>query len=98
WRRGSPSYLGREPNGIDLAQAALLVALPQSPVKQRPDRHAARALKGRDKVLRRMVDEHVVTAADASLAMQEGVPFARQPMPLSAPHLSDRLVARNASS
>jgi len=96
-RAASLSYFGKEPSQIDLAQAALLVALPQSPVKQRPDRHAVRALKGRDKVLRRMVDEHVVTAADAGLAMQEGVPFARQPMPLVAPHLADRLVARNAS-
>ena len=96
-RAASLSYFGREPNGIDLAQAALLVALPQSPVKQRPDRHAIRALKGRDKVLRRMVDEGVVTAADAAIAMKEGVPFARQAMPLNAPHLSDHLVATNAA-
>src|SRR6202012_5316692 len=98
WRRGSPSYLGREPNGIDLAQAALLVALPQSPVKQRPDRHAIRALKGRDKVLRGMVDEGIFPPADAAIAMKEGVPFARQAMPLTAPHLADHLVAANTSS
>ena len=95
-RAASLSYFGKEPSGIDLAQAALLVALPQSPVKQRPDRHAIAALKGRDKVLRRMIDEHIVTASDAHLAMKEGVPFARQAMPLSAPHLADRLVRRNA--
>jgi penicillin-binding protein 1C len=97
-RAASLSYFGREPGGIDLAQAALLVALPQSPVKQRPDRHAIRALKGRDKILRRMIDEGIVTGSDARLAMKEGVPFARQAMPLTAPHLADHLVATNTSS
>jgi len=94
-RAASLSYFGKEPSGIDLAQAALLVALPQSPVKQRPDRHAIQAAKGRDKVLTRMVEEGVVTLSDTRVAMKEGVPFARQKMPLAAPHLSDRLVRRN---
>jgi penicillin-binding protein 1C len=90
-RAASLSYFGKPANQIDLAQAALLVALPQSPVKQRPDRHAIAALKGRDKVLARMVSEGVVTASDAAVAKKEGVPFARQAMPLIAPHLSERL-------
>jgi penicillin-binding protein 1C len=90
-RAASLSYFGKPANQIDLAQAALLVALPQSPVKQRPDRHAIAALKGRDKVLARMVSEGVVTASDAAVARREGVPFARQAMPLIAPHLSERL-------
>jgi penicillin-binding protein 1C len=91
-RAASLSYFGKEPATLDLAESALLVALPQSPVKQRPDRHARAALAGRDKVLRRMVDEGIVTAADAKVAMREGVPFARQPMPLAAPHLAEHLV------
>jgi len=97
-RAASLSYFGKPPNQIDLAQAALLVALPQSPVKQRPDRHAIAALKGRDKVLTRMVSEGVVTASDAAIARKEGVPFARQAMPLQAPHLADRLVRTNKST
>jgi penicillin-binding protein 1C len=90
-RAASLSYFGKEPSRIDLAEAELLVALPQSPVKQRPDRHAIAALHGRDKVLRRMVAEGVVSDADTRIAMTEGVPFARQAMPLMAPHLADRL-------
>ena len=93
-RAASLSYFGKEPSRIDLSEAALLVALPQSPVKQRPDRHAIRAAKGRDKVLARMVSEGVVTEADADVARREGVPFARQAMPLSAPHLAQRLKLR----
>jgi penicillin-binding protein 1C len=94
-RAASLSYFGKEPATLDLAESALLVALPQSPVKQRPDRHAQAALKGRDKVLNRMVDEGVVTRGDANTAMKEGVPFARQPMPLAAPHLAQRLVLKD---
>ena len=90
-RAASLSYFGKDPKQLDLSEAALLVALPQSPVKQRPDRHALSATKGRDKVLARMVRDGVITSADADIARREGVPFARQPMPLSAPHLATRL-------
>ncbi|HEU0096701.1 MAG TPA: penicillin-binding protein 1C, partial [Rhizomicrobium sp.] len=96
-RAASLSYFGKEPRDLDLAESALLVALPQSPVKQRPDRHAQRALAGRDKVLNRMVEEGVITASDAATARREGVPFARQPMPLAAPHLAQRLVLKGKS-
>ncbi len=81
-----------------MSEAALLVALPQSPVKQRPDRHAIRAAKGRDKVLARMVSEGIVTQGDADVARREGVPFARQTMPLTAPHLSVRLKLRDRAA
>lgn len=94
-RAASLSYFGKEPAALDLSESALLVALPQSPVRQRPDRHAQAALKGRDKVLARMVEEKVVTPGDAATAMKEGVPFARQPMPLAAPHLTQRLVLKD---
>ena len=97
-RAASLSYFGKPANQIDLAEAALLVALPQSPVKQRPDRHAIAAAKGRDKVLARMVEEGVVSADDARVAMREGVPFARQAMPLSAPHLAERLARTSKST
>ena len=90
-RAASLSYFGKDPSRLDLSEAALLVALPQSPVRQRPDRHAIRATKGRDKVLARMVSEGVITQSDADIARREGVPFARQAMPLSAPHLAARL-------
>jgi len=94
-RAASLSYFGKDPSRLDLAEAALLVALPQAPTKERPDRHAIRAAKARDKVLARMVKEGVVLEADAALARREGVPFARQQMPLSAPHLASRLHNRS---
>ena len=97
-RAASLSYFGKEPAALDLAQSALLVALPQSPTRQRPDRHARAARTGRDKVLGRMVAVGVVSAGDAKIAMQDGVPFARQPMPLNAPHLAQRLVLKHKAT
>ena len=97
-RAASLSYFGKEPASLDLAESALLVALPQSPVRARPDRHAQGALAARNHVLDRMVQDGVIAAADAAVAKKEGVPFARQPMPLSAPHLAQRLVLANKQS
>ena len=42
-RAASLAYFGKEPRRLSLAEAALLVALPQSPEVRRPDRSALRA-------------------------------------------------------
>ena len=90
-RAASLAYFGKEPAALDLSESALLVALPQSPARHRPDRHAIAAKAGRDKVLTRMVADGVVTPGDARVAEREGVASLRLPMPLAAPHLAQRL-------
>jgi penicillin-binding protein 1C len=97
-RAASLSYFGKEPAALDLSEAALLVALPQSPAKLRPDRHGLAAIAGRNKVLARMVDEGVVTRGDAQVAEREGVPSLRLAMPLTAPHLAARLAHASPSA
>lgn len=90
-RAASLAYFGKEPKQLDLSQAATLVALPQSPEHQRPDRHAIRAKAGRDKVLGRMVEDGVITKGDAQVAMRQGVASQRLAMPMIAPRLAGRL-------
>jgi penicillin-binding protein 1C len=97
-RAASLAYFGKEPDALDLSESALLVALPQSPARKRPDRHAIAARAGRDKVLARMVADTVVSATDVRLAEQEGVASLRLAMPLSAPHLAQRLMAGSVGS
>lgn len=97
-RAASLTYFGKEPDALDLSEAALLVALPQSPAKLRPDRHGLAAIAGRNKVLARMVAEQVVTPSDTAIARREGVPSLRLPMPLRAPHLADRLARRSTAT
>ncbi|RAZ85765.1 penicillin-binding protein 1C [Cereibacter johrii] len=90
-RAASISYLGKEPARLTAAEAALLVAIPQSPEGRRPDRHPERAEAARARVLARAVRAGVIEAERAEAALQEPVPRARKPFPAVAPHLADRV-------
>ena len=90
-RAASLAYFGKEPSHLDLSQVATLVALPQAPERQRPDRRAMRARAGRDKVLARMVADGVISAGDARVARREGIVSQRIAMPMIAPRLARRL-------
>lgn len=52
-RAAALSYFGKEPRKITTAEAALLVALPQSPERRRPDRDANATLRAVERVLQR---------------------------------------------
>jgi penicillin-binding protein 1C len=92
-RAGSFAWFGKDPTRLTPAQAALLIALPQSPTRRSPDQNAQAARAARDRVLERAVTARVLTRATADAAKSEPVPSTRRPFPLLAPHLSDRLVA-----
>jgi penicillin-binding protein 1C len=92
-RAASIAYFGKEPKRLSLAEAALLVALPQSPETRRLDRYPEAAHAARDRVLDRMVEEQRVTPEDAAQAKATPVPTLRKPMPILAPHSSDAAVA-----
>ena len=88
-RAASIAYFGKEPKRLSLSEAALLVALPQSPENRRLDRYPNAARAARDRVLDRMVEDGVVSAADAVSAKAVPVPKLRKPMPVLAPHSAD---------
>ena len=92
-RAASIAYLGKEPKRLSLAEAALLVALPQSPETRRLDRHPDAARAARNRVLDRMVEEHQVSPEDAAQAKAAPVPRLRKPMPILAPHSADAAMA-----
>ncbi|WP_409411176.1 penicillin-binding protein 1C [Bradyrhizobium sp. AUGA SZCCT0169] len=92
-RAASIAYFGKEPKRLSLAEAALLVALPQSPETRRLDRHPEVARAARDRVLERMVNEQRVTEDDAVQAKAVTVPRLRKPMPILAPHSADQSMA-----
>lgn len=87
-RAASLAYFGREPRHLSLGEAALLVALPQSPEKRRPDRHREQARKARDRVLERATRAGVISEIEAARARLEAVPAKRHPFPKLAPHLA----------
>lgn len=92
-RAASLAWFGREPARLTPAQAALLVALPQSPTGRRPDRHPDAAAAGRNRVLARALAAGIIDRETHDAARAEPLPQARVPFPRLAPHLSDRLRA-----
>ncbi len=88
-RAASLAYFGKEPRHLSLGEAALLVALPQSPEERRPDRYPEAARAARDRVLMRAAGAGVISAAEAERASREPVPHVRRPFPKFAPHLSE---------
>jgi penicillin-binding protein 1C len=90
-RAASLFYFGKEPKHLTAAEAALLVSLPQSPERLRPDRYPERAKAARDRVIDRMAALGVLSVAAADEARAEPVPAVRKPAPMHAPHLAWRL-------
>lgn len=89
-RAATLAYFGKEPWRLTPAEAALLVAIPQSPEGRRPDRHPESAADARARVLARAVAKGIVDADQAQAAAREVVPVARRAVPALAPHLADR--------
>src|SRR5262249_49497176 len=85
-RAASLAYFGKEPRRLSLGEAALLVALPQSPEQRRPDRSTDAIRNARDRVLDRAALAGLVPADEIARARQEPVPDGRKPMPMLAPH------------
>ena len=96
-RAASLAYFAKEPRRLTPAEAALLVAIPQSPEARRPDRAASTATAARARVLDRALGDGLIDADQSRAAQTEPVPTARRPFPALAPHLSDRVVAQGDS-
>ncbi len=88
-RAASLAYFGKEPKRLSVAEAALLVALPQAPEARRPDRFPARARAARDRVLERIYRRGVITLAERDEAIQQDVPHGRLAFPHLAPHAAE---------
>jgi penicillin-binding protein 1C len=92
-RAASLAYFGKEPRRLTLGEAALLVALPQSPEQRRPDRSMDAARNARDRVLDRLSTAGVVPSDEIARAKHETVPDGRKPMPMLAPHAANAVIA-----
>ncbi|MGQ0671546.1 MAG: penicillin-binding protein 1C [Hyphomicrobium sp.] len=95
-RAASLAYFGKEPKRLSLSEAALLVALPQSPEVRRLDRNSPSTRRARDLVLRQAVAAGVISEAEAEHARAEAIPTVRREFPKLAPHLSEAEIARDA--
>lgn len=96
-RAASLAYFGREPRRLSLGEAALLVALPQSPEGRRPDIPAnrLRAREARARVLAQAQAAGLVSPAEVQRASAEMVPTRRRTFAMDAAHLAETVVAED---
>ena len=87
-------YFQKNATRITPSEAALLISLPQSPERRRPDRRHEQAVAARDRFLHRLHEEGMLTEEQVRLGLDQPVPHKRSPTPFLAPHLSQRLAAR----
>ncbi|MFT4794924.1 MAG: penicillin-binding protein 1C [Paracoccaceae bacterium] len=90
-RAASLSYFDKEPRRLTPAEAALLVALPQSPEARRPGRRPRAARAARDQVLTRLERTGVLAPGDAVAARTEPIPTRRLRFTMLAPHMAERV-------
>jgi len=92
-RAASLAYFGKEPVKLTLAEAALLVALPQAPEWRRPDKYPEAARRARALVLQRAWRRGVLNADELAEALRESIPTTRRDFPALAAHASEQAVA-----
>jgi penicillin-binding protein 1C len=97
-RAASLAWLGKEPLHLTAGEAALLIALPQSPAATRPDRRPEAAKKARDKILTVLEQRGVLSPQMAAEARAEPIPRLRRPLPFLAPHATAELKERAPKS
>jgi penicillin-binding protein 1C len=79
-------YFGRHTKDLNLAQAALIAGLPQSPSRYRPDRNMDAALKRQHIVLSRMLEEGMITKSQFQQAVSCPIEMNNQQIPNEAYH------------
>lgn len=81
------TYFDKDAKDLDLAEAALLAGLPNSPTTYSPfGSHPEKAKTRQKEVLRRMVEEKYITQDQADAAASETLQFATDKIDIKAPH------------
>ncbi len=86
-------YFGKQPNQLSLGEMALVIALPASPNRFRPDRNDETPTRRRDEMLRRLQARAVISIEELQFAVQEELPRRRITSPIAAPHFCQMIRA-----
>lgn len=88
------SYFGKEPNELNDAEIALLIAIPQAPEARRPDRWPNIAQHGRDNILDKLYEKGLIDQRQMTEAKEIPVAQDKQTIPATA-WLSAHAIADN---
>jgi len=87
----SLSYFQKKPAHLQPSEVALLVALVQSPTRLHPFHYPERATKAREKLLKFMAKEQLISSDAAALYLLAPLPVTKAKFPREIPHLAWRL-------
>jgi penicillin-binding protein 1C len=85
-------YLGRRPQELSWAEAAMLAVLPNAPSLMHPGKNRNALMVKRNRLLKKLFDTQVIDSFTYELATQEPIPVEPLPLPRHARHLLDRSV------
>ncbi|GEA51450.1 penicillin-binding protein 1C [Vibrio inusitatus NBRC 102082] len=87
----SQRYFGKSSHSLNISEAALLTVIPQRPSVYRPDRYPDNAKLARNKVLRRLIQEGMLSEQEYELLKEEPVVAGRLPIKRKVPLLAREL-------
>ena len=90
-RAASLIYFDKEPKHLSLSEAALLTALPQSPLSRRPDRYPSAAHVARNRVLAALALRRTIDGERSRRAAREPVRTGMHSMTRLGPHFAMRI-------
>ncbi|MEA3456890.1 MAG: penicillin-binding protein 1C, partial [Campylobacterota bacterium] len=93
----SMRYFGKLPRSLSAGEAALLVSLPQSPERNRPDRHIENSIKARNKVLKIALNKELINKFEYQQALKQSPPAKLKKFPRYAPHLAQKILSNPKS-
>lgn len=91
----SQRYFGKPARNLSLAESAMLMGLPQSPETLRPDRYLEQAIRRRNWVLWRMLENKFISEEQHHAAREQTMCVRREALPFLAPHFCDFLLRQN---
>ena len=97
-KAASQAWFQKTPDSLTMSEAALLVALPQSPESRRPDRHPENAYRAKSRVLAAVQEVMEIPSAALTEYQSEHLPSAFFRPRSIAPHLTDRLQGKNPAT
>ncbi len=86
-------YYHKMPEQLSWGEAATLAVLPNAPALIHPGRNRDALLNKRNRLLDKMESMGIIDAMETSLAKQEPLPFAPQPLPDVAPHVLSHYIS-----
>ncbi|MCU4174153.1 penicillin-binding protein 1C [Marinilabiliaceae bacterium N1Y90] len=90
-------YFGRPSHQLSWSESTLLAVLPNAPSLIHPGKNRERLLQKRDRLLGKLLTKNIIDSTEYYLACAEPLPEKPLPLPMSAPHLLDKLMKKNGN-